>query len=46
MHRRRFITGTAGLAAAFQADSLLRAQRATDTITGRPADTVARDEDF
>ncbi|MCU1294528.1 MAG: cefD 5 [Bryobacterales bacterium] len=46
MNRRSFFGRSAGIAAAFQADSLLRAQRAADAVTGRAADTVARDEDF
>ena len=46
MHRRHFFSAAAGVAAAFRADSLLRAQSAVATISGRPADTVARDEDF
>jgi selenocysteine lyase/cysteine desulfurase len=46
MNRRSFFGRSAGIAAAFQADSLLRAQRAADAATGRAADTVARDEDF
>ncbi|HMF74536.1 MAG TPA: aminotransferase class V-fold PLP-dependent enzyme [Bryobacteraceae bacterium] len=46
MHRRQFFSATAGVAAAFQADSLVRAQSAVETISGRAADTVARDEDF
>jgi isopenicillin-N epimerase len=46
MNRRTFFTRSAGLAIAFQADSLLRAQRAADAVTGRAADSVARDEDF
>lgn len=46
MDRRRFLTSAAGTFAAFQADSAARAQSATKAILGRPADTVARDEDF
>ncbi len=46
MHRRQFFSATAGVAVAFQADSLLRAQSAVQTVSGRAADTVARDEDF
>lgn len=46
MDRRRFFTRAAGLAVAFETDSLLRAQRASDAVSGRPADTIARDEDF
>jgi isopenicillin-N epimerase len=47
MDRRRFFRSSAAAAfAAFQADSLLRAQSAVETVSGRAADTVARDEDF
>jgi isopenicillin-N epimerase len=46
MHRRRFFSASAGVVAALRADSLLRAQSAIASISGRPADTVARDEDF
>jgi isopenicillin-N epimerase len=47
MDRRRFFSSTAAVAlAAFQTDSLARAQSATQAVIGRPADTVARDEDF
>ncbi len=46
MDRRRFLSSAAGAVAAFQADSVLRAQSAAQAVTGRPADTVARDEDF
>ncbi len=45
MHRRQFLASTAGLAA-FQNDSILRAQSAAASVPGRSADTVARDEDF
>jgi selenocysteine lyase/cysteine desulfurase len=45
MDRRRFFSYSAGLAAALQAGSL-RAQSAVASVAGRPADTVARDEDF
>ena len=34
------------VAAAFENDALLRAQTATQTTFGRPADSVAMDEDF
>src|SRR5208283_3715677 len=37
---------SAGLLAAFQTDSLARAQSAVASVGSRPADTVARDEDF
>src|SRR3984957_10642504 len=46
MHRRQFFAAAAGTAAAFRSDSLLRAQSAVDALGGRPADSVARDEDF
>jgi selenocysteine lyase/cysteine desulfurase len=47
MDRRRFFSSTAATAlAAFQADSVARAQSAAQAVTGHPADTVARDEDF
>lgn len=46
MHRRNFLGYSAGLFAALRSDSLLRAQSAAESIAGRPADTVARDEDF
>jgi hypothetical protein len=41
--RRRFLTAAA---AAFQADAVARAQSASAAASGRPADAVARDEDF
>ncbi len=46
MDRRSFLSSAAGAAAAFQTDSVLRAQSAAKAVIGRPADTVARDEDF
>jgi selenocysteine lyase/cysteine desulfurase len=46
MDRRRFFSRTAGIFAAFQTDSLLRAQRAVESVSGRAPDSVARDEDF
>jgi isopenicillin-N epimerase len=46
MDRRRFISSATAAFAAFQADSLVHAQSAVESVTGRPADTVARDEDF
>ena len=52
MNRRRFFQGfsasAAGAlaAAAFQTDALARAQSAASEVSGRAADTVARDEDF
>src|SRR5215831_5475915 len=46
MDRRRFFTSAAGVVAAFQSDSVARAQTASASVSGRPADAVARDEDF
>jgi len=46
MRRRHFFTAAAGIASAFRGDALLRARTAIDTVAGRPADSVARDEDF
>ncbi len=46
MDRRRFLGTTASLLTAFQANSLAKAQNAIASVNGRPADTVARDEDF
>ena len=46
MHRRQFFTAAASAVAAFQPDSTARAQSAVSAAAGRPADTVARDEDF
>jgi selenocysteine lyase/cysteine desulfurase len=46
MHRRRFLAAAAGTYAAFQSDSTARAQSAAASVSGRPADAVARDEDY
>src|SRR3954470_24579097 len=46
MHRRQFLTAAATAAAAFRPDSTARAQAAASTAAGRPADALARDEDF
>ncbi|HTM48298.1 MAG TPA: aminotransferase class V-fold PLP-dependent enzyme [Bryobacteraceae bacterium] len=46
MQRRRLLTSAAGVIAAFQNDSVARAQAAAASAAGRPADAVARDEDF
>jgi selenocysteine lyase/cysteine desulfurase len=46
MHRRQFLNFAAAGFAAFQSDAISRAQAAAQSATGRPADTVARDEDF
>jgi isopenicillin-N epimerase len=47
MQRRRFLTtAAAGAVAAFQNDSVARAQAAAARVSGRPAEVVARDEDF
>ncbi|MGI8743434.1 MAG: aminotransferase class V-fold PLP-dependent enzyme [Bryobacteraceae bacterium] len=45
MDRRRFITSAAGVLA-FQSNSNALAQSAAQSVSGRPADTIARDEDF
>jgi selenocysteine lyase/cysteine desulfurase len=46
MDRRSFFSSAAGVVAAFQNDSIARAQAAAASVSGRPADAVARDEDF
>jgi len=46
MDRRRFFSSAAGVCAAFHPKSLAIAQSAAQSVAGRPADTVARDEDF
>lgn len=46
MHRRQFFAAAAGVSAAFHSESLLRAQAAVASVSGRAADSVARDEDF
>ncbi len=46
MDRRQFFSAAVAATVAFQTDAVLRAQSATSGISGRPADTVARDEDF
>ena len=46
MDRRRFFSHSAGALALLQSDSVARAQAAAASVAGRPADTVARDEDF
>jgi isopenicillin-N epimerase len=46
MDRRRFISSAATVAAAFRSDSTALAQKAAKSTMGRPADVVARDEDF
>src|ERR1044072_5869921 len=46
MHRRRFLTAAASAVAAFQPDSTARAQALAAAASNRPADAVARDEDF
>jgi isopenicillin-N epimerase len=46
MDRRRFFSSSAGALALLQTDSVARAQSAVASVAGRPADTVARDEDF
>src|SRR5438270_6707960 len=47
MRRRHFFTAAAASAVtAFRGDALLHARAALEIVSGRPADTVARDEDF
>jgi selenocysteine lyase/cysteine desulfurase len=46
MHRRQFFAATAGVSAAFYSNSSLLAQSAVASASARPADSVARDEDF
>ncbi len=46
MQRRQFFSAAAAAATAWSADSVLRAQSAAASVSGRAADTVARDEDF
>jgi len=46
MDRRHFFGTTASLITAFQASSLVKAQNAIASAGGRPADSIARDEDF
>ena len=47
MHRRSFLGQTAAAATAvFQSNALLQAKSAAAKVSDRPADTVARDEDF
>jgi selenocysteine lyase/cysteine desulfurase len=46
MRRRHFFTAAAGITSALRGDSLLHARTAIEGISGRPADSVARDEDF
>ncbi len=46
MDRRHFFSTSAGALALFHPDSVARAQSAVAAVAGRPADTVARDEDF
>src|SRR5215475_4632405 len=46
MERRQFLTVTSAAAAAFRGDAVARAQTASAQIGTRPADSVARDEDF
>jgi isopenicillin-N epimerase len=46
MDRRRFISSTAAVATAFRSESIALAQKAAKSVAGRPADVVARDEDF
>ena len=46
MDRRRFLGTYTCLLAAFQTNALVKAQNAVASVGARPADTVARDEDF
>ena len=47
MHRRSFLGQTVAAAtAAFQSNALLQAKSAVAKVSDRPADSVARDEDF
>lgn len=46
MDRRQFLNYAAAGFAAFQSDAIERAQAAAQSATGRPADSLARDEDF
>ena len=46
MHRRNFFSAAAAAVAAFQNDSVARAQSAAKAVRGRSAEEVARDEDF
>jgi isopenicillin-N epimerase len=46
MDRRQLLSSTVGALAAFQMNSVARAQKAGQSVTGRPADLVARDEDY
>lgn len=46
MQRRQFLNFAAAGIAAFQSDAIQRAQAAAQPASGRPADSVARDEDF
>jgi isopenicillin-N epimerase len=46
MQRRSFLSSAATVLAAFQNDSVARAQSAGAAISGRPAEVVAQDEDF
>src|SRR5256886_16216349 len=46
MVRKSFFPSAASVVAAFQNDSIARAQSAAASVSGRPADSVARDEDF
>src|SRR3954463_3915850 len=46
MDRRQFFSAAAGVTAVLRSDALLQAQSALLGSSGRPADSVARDEDF
>ena len=46
MHRRRFLGSSLPVFAAFQSDSVFQAKAAVEQVAGRPADSIAMDEDF
>jgi isopenicillin-N epimerase len=46
MDRRQFFTAASGAAVAFRSDAVARAQTASAQVSARPADSLARDEDF
>jgi selenocysteine lyase/cysteine desulfurase len=46
MDRRRFFPSAAGALALMRPHAAARAQDAAQSVAGRPADTIARDEDF
>ncbi|HEY3937077.1 MAG TPA: aminotransferase class V-fold PLP-dependent enzyme [Bryobacteraceae bacterium] len=46
MNRRQLLSSAAGALAAFQTNSVAQAQRAGQSVSGRPPYLVARDEDY